>query len=87
VVFARLDANANKQDIWIADTRGATWRFTSDQMLDASAQWSPTEERFTSVQRDEVFQTSIASPPGAVEKKSSSTAFQLNQSRLSVAVS
>jgi serine/threonine protein kinase len=41
VVFARLDTQANQQDIWIADARGATSRFTSDQMTDASAQWSP----------------------------------------------
>lgn len=44
VVFARLDSKINQQDIWIADTRGATWRFTADEMTDASAQWSPDGE-------------------------------------------
>jgi Tol biopolymer transport system component len=41
IVFSRLDPAVNQQDIWVADSRGATSRFTSDKMTDASAQWSP----------------------------------------------
>jgi hypothetical protein len=36
VALTRLDRIGNQQDVWIADSRGATSRFTSDEMTDAS---------------------------------------------------